>query len=76
MNFKLGTELHGFTVESVDKIEKIFKQCHLQLKYKKNRHLSNKRYTNRLFSGFSYPLQTLQKKQKKNLRPSQRQRSL
>ena len=35
MNFKLGTELHGFTVESVDKIEKI-NQCVYQLKYKKN----------------------------------------
>ena len=34
MNFKLGTELHGFTVESVDKIEKI-NQCVYQLKYKK-----------------------------------------
>ena len=55
MNFKLGTELHGFTVESVDKIEKI-NQCVYQLKYKKNGaslvHLSNKDTNNAFGIGF------------------------
>ena len=34
-NLKRGQEVQGFTVEAVDKIEKI-NQCVYQLKYKKN----------------------------------------
>ena len=54
-NLKRGQEVQGFTVEAVDKIEKI-NQCVYQLKYKKNGaslvHLSNKDTNNAFGIGF------------------------